>query len=52
VRNTYKILVGELEGKRLPGRPRRRREGNITMDFRRIEWEDVDWINLTQDRDQ
>jgi hypothetical protein len=31
VRNTYKILVGILEGKRPFGRPRRRWEDNIRM---------------------
>jgi hypothetical protein len=28
--------VGKPEGKRLPGRPRRRSEGNIKMDLRDI----------------
>jgi hypothetical protein len=51
-RNAYKILVGKSEGKRLLGRPRRRWVDNIKMDLREIEWDDMDWINLTQDRDQ
>jgi hypothetical protein len=25
---------------------------NITMDLREIEWDDVDWIDMPQDRDQ
>jgi hypothetical protein len=33
MRNAY-ILVGEQEGKRPRGRPRRRREDNIRMDVR------------------
>jgi hypothetical protein len=32
-RNAYRILVGKPEGKRLLGRPRRRWEDNIRMDF-------------------
>jgi hypothetical protein len=39
------------EGKRLLGRPRRRREDNIRLDLGEIGWEGVGWINLTQDRD-
>jgi hypothetical protein len=25
---------------------------NIKMDLRRIEWDGMDWIDLTEDRDQ
>jgi hypothetical protein len=35
-RNAYKILVGNPEGKRPPGRPRRRWVDNIKMDLREI----------------
>jgi hypothetical protein len=35
MRNAYKILVGELERKRLLGRPRRRWEDNIRVDLRK-----------------
>jgi hypothetical protein len=35
-RNAYMILVGELEGKRLLGRPIRRWMNNIKMDLRKI----------------
>jgi hypothetical protein len=34
--NAYRILVVKPEGKRLPGRPRRRWEDNIKMDLREI----------------
>jgi hypothetical protein len=44
VRNTYRILVGKLDGK-----PRRRKEGNIEMNKKEI-CQDVDWIHLTQER--
>jgi hypothetical protein len=34
-RNSYRILVGKLEGKRPLGRPRRRWVNNIKMDLMR-----------------
>jgi hypothetical protein len=46
------IEVGKPEGKRRLGRPRRRWEGNIRLDLTEIGWEGVDWMHLTQDRDQ
>jgi hypothetical protein len=51
-RNAYRILVGNSEGKRPPGRPRRRWVNNIKIDLREIGWDEMDWIDLTQDRDQ
>jgi len=36
VRNACKILVRKLEGKRPLGRPKRRWEDNIRMDFREV----------------
>jgi hypothetical protein len=51
-RNAYRILVGKPEGKRPLGRPRRRWVDNIKMDLTEIGWDGVDWIELTQDRDQ
>jgi hypothetical protein len=45
-RNAYRILVGKPEG-----RPRRRWE-DIRMDLREVGWGGMDWIDLTQDRDQ
>jgi hypothetical protein len=50
--NAYRILVGNPEGKRLLRRPRRRWVDNIEMDLREIGWDGMDWIDLTQDRDQ
>jgi hypothetical protein len=50
-RNAYRILMGEPEGKRPPGRPRRRCVDNIKMDLREIGWDGADWINMAQDRD-
>jgi hypothetical protein len=51
-RNVYRVVMGKPEGKRPLGRPRRRREDGIRMDHREIGWGNVDWIQLTQDRDQ
>jgi hypothetical protein len=50
-KNAYKILVMNLEGRRLSGRLRRRWKNNIRMDLRVLGWEGVDWIHLVQDRD-
>jgi hypothetical protein len=51
-RNAYTILVGNPEGKRPLGRPRRRWVDNIKMDPREIGWSGMDWLDLAQDRDQ
>jgi hypothetical protein len=51
-RNAYRILVGNPEGMRPLGRPRRRWVDNIKMDLREIGWYGMDWIDLAQDRDQ
>jgi hypothetical protein len=44
-RNAYRILVGEPEGKRPLGRPRRKWVDNIKMDLREREGGMV-WIGL------
>jgi hypothetical protein len=51
-RNPYRIFVGKPEGKRQLGRPRYRQVDNIKIDLREIGWDGMDWIDLTQDRDQ
>jgi hypothetical protein len=51
-RKVYKVLVGNPEGKRPLGRPRRRWENGIRMDLREIGLGSVDWIRLAQDRDR
>jgi hypothetical protein len=50
--NAYMILVGNPEGKKPLGRPRRRWVDNIKMDLKEIEWDGMDWIDLAQDKDQ
>jgi hypothetical protein len=44
--------VGKPEGKRRLGRARRRWEDNIKMDLREIGCCGMNWIDLTQVRDQ
>jgi hypothetical protein len=51
-RGVYRVLVGRSEGKRPPGRPRRRWEDNIKMDLREIEIDGANWILLAQGRAQ
>jgi hypothetical protein len=50
--NAHSILVGNSEGRRPLGKPRRRWVDNIKMDFREIGWSGMNWIDLNQDRDQ
>jgi hypothetical protein len=51
-RNAYRLLVGKPQGKRPLGRPRRGWVDNIRMDLGEVEWSDVDWIDLAQDRNR
>jgi hypothetical protein len=51
-RNAYRLLVGKPEGRRPLGRPRRRWLDNVRIDLVEVEWGDVDWIGLVQDRDR
>jgi hypothetical protein len=44
--------VGKPDRKRLPGRTRHRWVNNIKIDIREIGWDSMDWIDVTQDRDQ
>jgi hypothetical protein len=51
-RGVYRVLVGKPDGKRPLTRPRHRWEDNIKMDIQEVECEDMDWIELAQDREQ
>jgi hypothetical protein len=44
--------VGNPEGKRPLGRPRRRWVDNTKIYLREIGWDGMDWIDLAEDRDQ
>jgi hypothetical protein len=44
--------VGKPVGKRPLGRPRHKLVDNSRMDLVEVEWGDVDWIGLVQDRDR
>ncbi|KAJ4427878.1 hypothetical protein ANN_23885 [Periplaneta americana] len=51
-RNAYRVLVGRPEGIKPLGRPRRKWEGNTKIDLREVGYDDREWINVAQDRDQ
>jgi hypothetical protein len=50
-RGVHRVLVGKPVGKRPLGRPRRRWEDNIMMDFQEVGGGRGDWMELAQDRD-
>ena len=50
-RSSYRVLVEKPEGRKPLGSLRSRREDNIKMDLREVEW-GRDWIDLAQDRDR
>ena len=47
---TFKMLTGELIGKRLSGWPRHRWEDNIRMDLKKIGINAGNWVDSAQDR--
>jgi hypothetical protein len=47
----YRLLVGNPEGKRPLGRPRRRWEHNIKMEHQEVGWGRGDYMDFVQDRD-
>jgi hypothetical protein len=51
-RGVRRLLMGKPEGKRPLGRPRRRWEDNIKMDFQEVGGVRGDWMELAQDRDR
>jgi hypothetical protein len=51
-RGVLRVLVGRPECKIPLGRPRRRWEDNIKLDFSEIGIDGTNWIQLTQDRVQ
>ena len=51
-RGVYRVSVGNPEGKKPLGRPRRRWENNIRIDLQEVGCEGVDWIELAHYRDR
>ena len=51
-RDIYRVLVWKPEGNRPLGRPMRRWEDNIKMDFQEVECRGMDSIELAKDRDR
>jgi hypothetical protein len=51
-RGMHRVLVGKSEGKRPPGRHRRRSEDNIKMGLQEVGCGGTDWIELAQDRER
>jgi hypothetical protein len=49
-RGAYRNLVGKPEGNRLFGRPRRRWENNVKMDFQKVGCVGMYWIKLAHNR--
>ena len=50
-RSAFKMLTSKHTGKRSLGRPRRRWEDNIRMDFKEIGVNTRNWVDSAQDRD-
>jgi hypothetical protein len=50
--DAYRILVGKPEGKKPVGRPRRKWKNDFKTNIKEIEWDGMDCIDLTLDRDQ
>jgi len=50
-KGVYRVMVGEPEGKRPVGRPRRRLVDNIRMDPQEVGCGYMEWIGLAQYRD-
>jgi len=44
----YRVFVAKPEGKRPLGRPRRRRQDNVTTDHQEVGCGGKDWIELAQ----
>jgi hypothetical protein len=51
-RSVLRALVVKSERKRSLGRPRRKWEDNVKMDLQEVGCEDMEWIDVAQDRDR
>jgi hypothetical protein len=48
----YRVLLGKPDGKKSLGRPRHRWDDNVKMDLQEVGCEDMDWIDLFQERNR
>jgi hypothetical protein len=51
-KDAYKFLAEKPQGKRPCGRPRHRWENNIKTDLQDVDFGDMDWVDMAQDRDR
>jgi len=51
-RGIYSVLMEKPEGKRPLGRPRRKWEDNVKIDFQKMGCGVMEWIELAQDNDR
>jgi hypothetical protein len=51
-RGVYRFLVGKTEGKRPLGGPKPRWKDNMRMDLQEAGCRDMDWFDLTRNRDR
>ena len=51
-KGVYRVLVGQPEGKRPLGRPRRRWEDTIKKELGEVGCGGMNWTELAQDRDK
>jgi hypothetical protein len=49
-KGVYRVVVRKPEGNRQPGRPRRRWEDNIKMDYQEVKWGSTGCIYLVQNK--
>jgi hypothetical protein len=52
MRNVYKILIENPEGKRPLVKPRSTWEDNIKTDLTEVVWEEVEWNHLASSSEQ
>jgi len=50
-RGVYRVSVGRPDGEKPLGRPMLDVD-NIKMNLQEVEWEDMDWIYINQDRNR
>jgi hypothetical protein len=48
IRSAYKVLIRKPQGKRSHGIPKQKLDDNMNMHIAEIGFEDVDWIQMTQ----